>query len=113
MSYDKSELEAISLEAIERENVVFISDLIAYIPCSKTTFYELGLNKTDSIKGAISKNKILVKSYLRKQWLNDGNSTLQIALYKLLANEDELARLSGRDAKGDELKNKTLDIKLI
>ena len=94
--YDKLKLETDSLKFITENDLLFLEDVIAYLPCSRATFYNLKLDKLDTIKDALSSNRIKTKSYLRKQWLNSGNATTQIALYKLLANSQESDALNGR-----------------
>ncbi|WP_228850797.1 hypothetical protein [Aegicerativicinus sediminis] len=79
---------------IERHNLLFLEDLIAYLPCSKTTFYAHKLNESDSIKELLNKNRVKLKVSLREKWFNSNNPTLQIALYKQIATENERKRLS-------------------
>jgi hypothetical protein len=50
----------------------------------------------DNIKSALEKNRVSMKSNMRKKWYKSDNPTLQVALMKLIANEDEAARLSGQ-----------------
>ena len=40
MAYKTEELETKSLEAIEKHKLFFIEDVVAFLPCSKKTFYE-------------------------------------------------------------------------
>ena len=94
MGYNTKELEKQALEAIKEHGLVFIEEIVAFLPCSKPTFYEHGLNELDSIKGAILFNKVSKKTKLRRNWEHSENATLNISLYKLLANEEELMRLS-------------------
>jgi hypothetical protein len=94
MAYNKEELEKQALEAIKEHGLVFIEEIVSFLPCSKPTFYEHGLNELDSIKEAITYNKVSKKAKLRKNWEYSENATLNISLYKLLANEEELQRLS-------------------
>jgi hypothetical protein len=39
--YDKQELVKMAEEAIKRNNLFFVNDIIAWLPCSTSTFYEL------------------------------------------------------------------------
>jgi hypothetical protein len=94
MAYDTKELEQQAIQAIDANNLCFIEDVVAAIPCSKPTFYEHNLNELDSIKSRLEQNKINQKQALRQKWADSDNSTLSIALYKLLANDDEFARLT-------------------
>lgn len=102
MAYKKDELEAQALDAITRHNLFFIEDVVAYLPCSHKTFYNKKLHELQAIKEALDQNKIRTKNGLRSKWFKDGNATTQIALYKLLSNEDELRRLTGQTIMGDQ-----------
>lgn len=86
-----------ALKVIKNKEVVFMEDLISYLPIVKSTFYDYfpnGSNESNTIKEAIDKNKVDIKSELRNKWRFDNNATTQIALYKLLANESELDNLN-------------------
>lgn len=93
--YTDQELEEMALTAIADYELLSIVDLAATLPVSRATFYSRGINKLDSIKKAFEKNRLSIKAKLRKQWVDsDASATVQIALYKLAANEDELQRLT-------------------
>ncbi len=94
MKYEYEDLERMAVEAIQKHKLFFIDDLMAYLPCARSTFYLKGLDKSDIIKDAINKNRILAKIDLRKEWRFSNNAALQMGLYKLLATDDELQRLS-------------------
>lgn len=94
MSYNPKELELKSLEAIEKNKLFFIDDVIAYLPCSRATFYNLELEKLDTIKDALTKVKTEIKVSMRSKWYKSENPTLQMGLMKLIASPDELKQLS-------------------
>lgn len=94
MAYKTKELEEQALRAIEEYGLVFIAEVVSFLPCDKTTFYAHKLNESNSIKEAINFNKVSKKAKLRRNWEHSENATLNISLYKLLANEEELMRLS-------------------
>lgn len=102
MAYNKRDLEKQSLEAITKYNLLFIEDVCTFLPCSRSTFYEKDLDKSDAIKEAINDNKVKTKNKLRKKWYENGNPTTQIALYKLIGNGEELRRLTGQTIIGDK-----------
>jgi hypothetical protein len=100
MAYDKAKLEEQAVEAITNDSyVVFVDDLVAYLPCSRRTFYELGLHESHAIKEALEQNKINLKVKLRKKWAENGNATTEIALYKLIGNEEEGDRINSQKTK--------------
>ena len=94
MAYSVKKLEKTAIEAIEKHKLVFIEDVLAYIPCSKQTFYNLKMDELDSIKGRLQKNKVDMKVSMRYKWYKSDAPALQIALMKLIATEDEAARLN-------------------
>ena len=94
-TYNTDKLEQEALYAIEKYKLFFIEDIIAYISCSRATFYNHGLDKLDSIKDALAKNKINVKVSMRNKWYKSENATLQVALMKMIATDDEAHRLNG------------------
>jgi hypothetical protein len=99
MAYDKKKVYAQTLEIIEKHTLIFIEDIVALLPLRKQTFYDffpIGSDEMDNIKSALEKNRVSMKSNMRKKWYKSDNPTLQVALMKLIANEDEAARLSGQ-----------------
>jgi len=105
--HDKEELIQLALEAIEEHKPPFISHLLAYLPCSKTAFYELGLNETDSIKDALNRVKVDFKTKILANMMESESATAMIASYKLLSDDIELKKLNGQNvditSKGDKI----------
>jgi len=95
VKYDAKELELQALEEITKRKLVFIDEVVSYLPCCRTTFHDLGLNKTDTIKAALNKNKVDLKAGMRKKWYESDNATKQLALYKLIGTDEEAHRLNG------------------
>ena len=59
--YDKQELVKMAEEAIKRNNLFFVNDIIAWLPCSTSTFYELfpeGSEESEYFKRLLNENKI-------------------------------------------------------
>jgi hypothetical protein len=96
MAYSYEELEGLAIDAIEKEELVFFDEIPAYVGCHKSTLYDHKLHESDDIKSAMRKNRIFTKKDLRNEWKKSENATVQIALYKLLSDKDEFARLSGQ-----------------
>lgn len=94
MAYKTEDLERQALEAIKQHNLFFIEDLVAYLPCDKTTFYTHKLNENHSIKGALEQNRIQTKNGLRSKWYKSPNASMQIALYKLIADDSERKKIA-------------------
>jgi len=106
MAYNKKDLEDKALKAIKKHNLVFISDIMLYLPCSDATFYNHNLEKLESIKKALEFNKINDKVKLRKKFKTSENPTLQMFYYKLIANNNELSKVGNKHdhtSKGDKI----------
>lgn len=97
MAYDKEELYQKAKTAVTDNNLFFIEDLIAMLPCDKTTFYrlfEVKSNEYNTLKDLIEQNKINQKVKMRKKWGDSDNATLQMALMKLISTDEERKRLA-------------------
>jgi len=92
--YTDEEIIAKSLLLIKRKGLVFINELISFLPITNFTFYTRGLNKNKRILRALEKNKVTSKLSMRQAWIDSPNPVLQVSLYKLLATDDELRNLS-------------------
>lgn len=95
MSYETADLEQKALAAIRKHKLVFIEDIVTFLPCSKPTFYEHKLNESDAIKNEIEKVKVERKAGLRNKMYNSKQPTAWIALYKLIGTDEEAHRLNG------------------
>lgn len=93
-TYDSDDLEKQAIAVIEAHRLVFIDEVCAYLPCSRTTFYDKELDKSDAIKSALYRVRTAKKVSLRARWEEGDNPTLQMGLYKLLATPEELSALS-------------------
>lgn len=107
MAYKKSEMITQCINAIQEHDLVFIEEIISFVPFSKPTFYAHGLNEVDSIKKELEDRKVEIKAGMRKEWRKSTNATLQIALYRMLANQHEYERLTleriDHTSKGDKI----------
>jgi hypothetical protein len=97
MKYNKEKLFQQAKEAVLKNNLIFIEEIVSFLPCSKQTFYEyfpLGSDELDEIKAIIEDNSVNIKSGLRNKWYESDNPTLQIALYRLTSRDDEHKKLN-------------------
>ena len=95
MALDTEQMESECIEAIEANKLTFINEIFAFVPFCSSTFYDKGLEKSESIKRLLDKHRISTKIKLKKRWEDSENATLQIGLYKLIGTTDEVHRLSG------------------
>lgn len=107
MAFKKKDLESQALDAIKKHRLFTIKDVVAYLPCSLQTFYNQKLDELESIKDAINTNKVRTKQEMRQKWFKSDNATLQIGLYKLLADDDERQALTQQNvdhtSKGEKI----------
>lgn len=94
MAYEKQDLINLALEAIEKHQLVFVDEVVTFLPCSRATFYNHELDKLDELKDAINNVRTSMKSQMRNKWRESENATLQIGLMKLIASDEERKRLS-------------------
>ena len=74
---------------------MFMDHIIAFLPCSKTTFYDLKLNESNSIKKAVEEMRVGKKTKMLSNWINSETPSLQIAAMKMISEEHEAHRLNG------------------
>lgn len=101
MAYKTQELEQKALEVIQKNMLVFIHEVATFMNIERQTFYNHGLDKLDTIKEALEKNKSTLKAGLRKKWYESDNATVQIALYKLIGSDEESDRINSQKVKQD------------
>jgi hypothetical protein len=98
MAYDRKKLIKQALEMAAKYKLIFLDDVIALLPCDKTTFYAHNLNESNELKEIIEQNKVNMKVGMRKKWYESDSATLQVCLYKLCANEEETRKLNNTQA---------------
>lgn len=74
---------------------MFIEHIVAFLPCSRETFYHHKLHKSDTIKKAVEEMRIGKKTKMLSNWIDSESNALQIAAMKMIATEEESHRLSG------------------
>lgn len=102
---NKDDLYNKAMQVLENDKeIVFIEDLVSFLPCVKSSFYKhfpIDSNEMNVFKEIIENNKINQKRQLRKKWFDNDNATLQLALYKLIATNDEREKLQTNYNKTD------------
>jgi len=97
MAYDRKKIFEQAKEVIVKHKLFWIEDIVAFLPCDKTTFYrffEPESNEYNELKELLEQNRVELKVSMRSKWYKSNSPALQMALMKLLANKDELKRLS-------------------
>ena len=97
MAYDRVKIFEQAKEVIVKKNLLFIEDVVAFLPIAKKTFYEyfpLDSNESNELKELLETNKINIKVSMRSKWYESDNATLQMGLMKLISTNEELRKLS-------------------
>lgn len=94
MAYDKKKIFEQAKEMIVKHKLFFTDDIIAFLPISRSTFYEWELDKSDELKGLLETNRTELKVSMRSKWYKSNAPALQMALMKLIASPEELRKLS-------------------
>lgn len=124
MAYDTKILFEKAKEAILKNKLFFVEDIVSFLPCDKTTFYahfKVDSDELNELKELLEKNRVELKVSMRSRWYNSNSPALQMALMKLIANPEELEKLSmnyhktdlttnGKDISSSEEDRKKLDI---
>lgn len=117
MAYDKDKLYQQAKEAIEKHNLFFIEDIVAFLPCRKQTFYDhfpIDSDEMDTIKDMLEDNKIKTKSSIRAKLWKSTKAAELLALYRLIATPEEHRKLNqsyiDHTTKGEQMIFKPIDL---
>ena len=97
MAYDRKKIFEQAKEVIVKHKLFFVEDIVAFLPISKTTFYEyfpIESNETNELKELLETNRTELKVSMRSKWYKSNAPALQMALMKLICNDDERKMLS-------------------
>lgn len=92
MAYDKIKIYEQAKFAIEDNNLFFIEDIVAWLPCDKTTFYRFfptESNEYNNLKNLLEQNKTKTKSAIRSKLFKSDKSAELLALYRLICTPEE------------------------
>jgi hypothetical protein len=114
MAYDRIKIFEQAKEVIVKNKLFFIEDIVAYLPCSKPTFYDFfppESNELNELKALLETNRITLKVSMRSKWYTSNAPALQMALMKLIATPEELKKLSMQYVESENTNtNKNFDI---
>jgi hypothetical protein len=97
MAYNRAEIFEKAKKVIVKNKLFFVEDIVAFLPCSKSTFYEFypdGSDELDELKELLELNRVELKVSMRSKWYKSNAPALQMALMKLIASPEELRKLS-------------------
>ena len=91
MAYDRNKIFKQAQDVIREHNLFFIEDIVAWLPCDKTTFYRFfptECNEYNTLKKLLEDNKVRMKTSIRAK-LYRGKGADLIALYKMICTDEE------------------------
>ena len=111
MAYDRKKIFEQAKEMIVKHKLFFVDDIVAFLPCSKSSFYEFypdGSDELDELKELLNVNRTTLKVSMRSKWYTSNAPALQMALMKLIATPEELKKLSMQFVESENT-NKNID----
>ena len=95
MGKTKEQHETDILNVIIKNKIMRIDHIFShYLDLKSSQFYNLELEKSESIKEAIRINKSKAVSYMLNKWVGSDNATLQISAFKVLCEDEDRKKLS-------------------
>lgn len=95
MGKTKEQHETDILKVIIKNKIMRIDHIFShYLDLKSSQFYNLELEKSESIKEAIRINKSKAVSYMLNKWVGSNNATLQISAFKVLCEDEDRKKLS-------------------
>ena len=97
MAHNKAKVFQQAKDAIKKNKLFFIEDIVSFLPCDKTTFYRFfptNSNEYNELKELLEANRTELKVSMRSKWYKSNAPALQMALMKLICTDDERKMLS-------------------
>lgn len=82
------------LKVIQERNIKKLSHAFAFTSFCSATAYNHGLEKLETIKEAITKNKVTIKNTMLDKWIQSDSAVLQLAAFRLLSDTEEHQKLN-------------------
>ena len=97
MAYDRKKIFEQAKEVIVKHKLFFVDDIVAFLPCSNSTFYDFfpaNSEELDELKELLNQNRTELKVSMRSKWYKSNAPALQMALMKLICTDDERKKLA-------------------
>jgi hypothetical protein len=97
MAHDRAKIFEQAKDVIVKNNLFFVEDIVAFIPCSKATFYEfypLDSDELNTLKDLLNENKVKTKSAIRSKLFKSQKAAELLALYRLICTSEEHQKLN-------------------
>lgn len=97
MAYKTEELFEQAKKYINKHELYFIDDVVAYLPCAVSTFYEHFPKESELYKEIlllINDNKVKTKEKIRRKLLEGSKASELLAVYRLVCSPEERQMLN-------------------
>jgi hypothetical protein len=96
VNYDKEAILQEALKQISEQELTTLSEVETFIPVTRQQMYTEGwADVLDKVKEAILLQRVKRKTQYKRRWADDRAApVLQLAGFKLIADQDELERLT-------------------
>lgn len=97
MAYDKNKIFEQAKDAITKNNLFFVNDVWAWLPCGRSWFYSAfpdGSEELDTLKEMLDQNKMKTKSAIRAKLFKGEKAAELLSLYRLICTSEERQMLN-------------------
>lgn len=97
MAYDKKKIYEQAKEAITKNNLFFVNDIVAFLPCEKTWWYANfppDSEEMNTLREILEDNKSKTKSAIRAKLFKGEKAAELLALYRLICTPEERQNLN-------------------
>ena len=113
MAYDKKKIYEQAKEAITKNNLFFVNDIVAFVPCEKTWWYANfppDSEEMNTLREILEDNKSKTKSAIRAKLFKGEKAAELLALYRLICTPEERQNLNqsyiDHTSKGEKIESK-------
>ena len=95
--YNKQKIFEQAKEAITKNNLFFVNDIWAWLPCGRSWFYDNfpdGSDELDTMKDMLEQNKMKTKSAIRAKLFKGEKAAELLSLYRLICTNEERQMLN-------------------
>lgn len=111
MAYNKKKIFEQAKEAITKNNLFFVNDIWAWLPCGRSWFYDAfpdGSDELDTLKCMLEQNKTRTKSAIRSKLFKSDKAGELLALYRLICTPEERQMLNQQYIEMKQIQDKDM-----
>ena len=92
--YTSEQIEQMAMEVLATKKIFTLKELVSFLPISMKWFSLRNLNRSRKILDAIDNYKAEGTHFLKAKWMKSKNAVLQLAVFKLICEPEDRARIS-------------------